>query len=58
MKDKRPSLQIRLKEWESLPLRLRQELLLHLPQVWIIWKPYVSWFPWFGRWVRNNLDLK
>jgi hypothetical protein len=55
---KEMSFQITLKQWQSLPLYLRQELLLHLPRVWLVYIPYVKWFPWIGRFVPHNFDLK
>ena len=54
-----PYLQIRMKDWAALPIPLKQQLLLHLPQVWLIWKPVCKWLPWLGgKWVPNNLSLK
>lgn len=55
---KEPYIRISMKHWSRLPWELKQGLLLHLPQVWCIWKPYISWIPKWGRWVPNNVDLK
>lgn len=51
-----PAIQIRMKDWARLPIALRQELLLHIPEVWLIWKPYISFMPWWGRWEPRNVS--
>ena len=40
-----------MEEFSKLSPASREELFMHIPQVLVIWKPYIPFIPWWGRWV-------